>query len=297
MAVRVISGIPGSGKTLDGVYLAAKHFKKENSKLVKFIRKFKIVLKNFQIFVLNIFLRFFKRPVIPYKEDFYKRYIYDEQGKVNNVYSNFPIHLYTYFDKKNLKFKKVYSNKVSLWDLDNSYQFLPYSLIIIDEVQLYIDSDEFSDKISRENFRPIGKFLQAHRHYGIKDIVFISQHPGRVMKKIRDVTNEFLQVKRFKKLPFLPFGYMVGVMYYEFESYGKSTKIDKKFCNYDFKRVFRICNIKKLYGKYDTCYLSRLNDNKPLKIGCFKDHNISLIEFKEVFGEKKSATKRSVYAA
>ena len=70
----------------------------------------------------------------------------------------------------------------------------------------------------------------------------------------------------------------------------------KKFCNYDFKRVFRICNIKKLYGKYDTCYLSRLNDNKPLKIGCFNDHNISLIEFKEVFGEKP-ATKRSVYAA
>ena len=283
IAVKIISGVPGSGKTLLSVYDAKKHFKKENSLLIKYIRKIKRLIQNFKIFVVNIFKRVLKKELDPYKFDIYKKYIYDSQGKVNNVYSNFPIHLYSYFDKEKKKFVKVYSHYVSLWDLSNNYSFLPYSLIIIDEVQLYIDSDEFIDKKAREKFRPIAKFLQAHRHYGIKDIEFISQHPNRVMAKIRNVTNEFLQVKKFKKLFLLPVGIMVGTIYFECDAYGKSTKIDKKYCNYDFKRVLRITNIKKLYKSYDTCYLRMLNSNKPLKKGCFTDKYISMSEYYKFF--------------
>ena len=39
MAVKIVSGVPGSGKTLYSVFLAKYHFKKENSKLVKFLRR------------------------------------------------------------------------------------------------------------------------------------------------------------------------------------------------------------------------------------------------------------------
>lgn len=285
MAVKIVSGVPGSGKTLLGTYEAKKHFKKENSKLVKRIRQIKRIISNWFIFIKNIFRRLLKRELIPYKLDLYKKYIYDKQGKVNNIYSNFPIYLYSYFDKESRKFKKVYSHSVSLWDLKGQYSFLPYSLIIIDEVQLYIDSDEYQDKKARENFRPIAKFLQAHRHFGIKDITFISQHPSRVMAKIRNVTNEFIKVKRFIKIPLTSIGLCFGTIYYDSDSYGKSTTIDKKYCNYDFKKLFRICNIKKLYGSYDTCYLRLLNANKPLKIGSYNDKFLNLNEYSRVFRE------------
>ena len=54
------------------------------------------------------------------------------------------------------------------------------------------------------------------------------------MAKVRNVTNEFLRVKRFIKIPLLPIGIMFGVIYFECDSYGKSTKIDKKYCNTDW---------------------------------------------------------------
>lgn len=285
MAVKIISGVPGSGKTLLGTYEIKKHFKKENSKLVKRIRQFKRIIFNIFVFIKNIFRRIFRKELLSYKPDIYKKYIYDDHGKVNNIYTNYPVYLYSYFDKETKKFKKVYSHSVSLWDLKGQYSFLPYSLIIIDEVQLYIDSDEYIDKKARENFRPIAKFLQAHRHFGIKDIMFISQHPSRVMAKIRNVTNEFIKVKRFIKIPFTPIGLCFGTIYYDTESYGKSTTIDKKYCNYDFKKLFRICNIKKLYNSYDTCYLRLLNENKPLKVGLYSNRYLSLNEYSRVFRE------------
>lgn len=66
---------------------------------------------------------------------------------------------------------------VNIYQLNNDFSFKPYSLIIIDEIQLYYDSDEYKD-FPRE----IARFNQAHRHYGIKDIYYISQHPSRVVK-------------------------------------------------------------------------------------------------------------------
>lgn len=287
MAVKIVSGVPGSGKTLYSVYLAKFHFKRENSKFVKCIRKISLKFHNLKIYFINIFRKIFKKDLISYKVDIYKSYVYDSHGKVNNIYSNFPIYLYSYFDKSLNKFIKVYSNSVCMWDLNNSYSFLPNSLIIIDEVQLYIDSDEYIDKVSRDNFRPIAKFLQAHRHYLIKDIVFISQHPNRVMAKIRNVTNEFLKVKRFIKLPFLPIGLFFGVIYYDTDSYGKSTSLDKKLCNYDFKKVFKIVNIKSLFSSYDTCYLKILNRDKQRLFGTFNDKFLSFSEFKYVFRDYK----------
>ena len=103
------------------------------------------------------------------------------------------------------------------------------------------------------------------------------------MAKIRNVTNEFLQVNFFIRIPLIPIGIMLGTIYFETDSYGKSTKLDKKFCNYDWKKVLRIVNIKKLYKSYDTCYLRFLNDNKPLKSGIFNDKYISKSEFYSVF--------------
>ena len=56
---------------------------------------------------------------------------------INNVYSTYPILL----DKK----KMIYSRLVTLDDMKNQYSFLKDSLIIVDEVQSFYDSDEFKD--------------------------------------------------------------------------------------------------------------------------------------------------------
>ena len=283
MALMIISGIPGSGKNLKCVYEAKKHFKIENSFTTKVIRKVSLYLYNGFVYLKNIIRKIFKKKPLYYRIDVYKQYIYDERNKINNVYSNFPIFLYSYYDKEDKIFKDVYSRSVSLWDLDNSYKFMPNSLIIIDEVQLYVDSDEFASKIIKDKFKPIGKFLQAHRHYGISNILVVSQHPDRVYKKIRNVTNEYLQVKFFRKIPLLPIGVMYAVMYYEQNAYGKSTTIDRKFRDYDFKTKLVICNIKKLYKSYDTCYLKKLNEYKPLKLDLFNEKYVSQEDIDVIF--------------
>ena len=134
------------------------------------------------------------------------RKIKKESVYVNNVYSNYPILLN--------KRKKIYSNRVSIYDLKNQYSFQPNSLIIIDEIQLFYDSDEF------KTFpRIIANFNQAHRHFLIKDIIYISQHPSRVVKKLRNVVSEYYRIKTKIMIPILKIGIITCRVTYEFEDY------------------------------------------------------------------------------
>lgn len=259
MAVQIINGIPGSGKTLYSVYLATKHYQKENKFIIKLFRFIGFYIKKGIVFCFNKlpFKKKLKEPINIYEIWYPNKRGLNKYG-INNVYSNVSIIL----DKKN----NVYSNEISFWDLDNSKSFLPYSLIVIDEIQSYVDSEEF------RNFpKDIARFLQWHRHFKIKDILFISQHPSRVAKKIRNLTNEFIKVKYFGQIPILNLfpilnriGFFKADIYYELEEYGKSTKIDKKYANYDFKKKWFFCNIKDYWSRYDTFMLSEYNENKPL---------------------------------
>ena len=132
----------------------------------------------------------------------------------NNVYSNFPILLN--------KRKKIYSNRVSIYDLKNQYSFKPNSLLVIDEVQLFYDSDEY--KIFP---RIIANFNQAHRHFLIKDIIYISQHPSRVVKKLRNVVSEYYRIKTKFMIPILKIGFITCRITYEFEDYESAFTKDK----------------------------------------------------------------------
>ena len=207
MSVISLNGLPGSGKTLTGTYLAIKHFKKDNTGLKKFIR----------------FLQ--RKPKI-----------------VNNVYSNYPILL----DKR----KKVYSNKVSIYDLMNQYSFPIGSLIIIDEIQLFYDSDEY------KSFpKVIANFNQAHRHFGICDIIYISQHPSRVIKKLRNVVCEFYRIKKRVVLPILKVGFVTARVTYEFEDYDQAFTKDKELKKMrDIKGKMFFMNFRKIYKSYNTVY-------------------------------------------
>ena len=78
MALKVLCGVPGSGKTLNATRLAIQHYKKENSFIKRLIIKLGVLLH-------------VKRAKI---EEIYRSRFY--HSFVNNVYSSYPILL----DKK-----------------------------------------------------------------------------------------------------------------------------------------------------------------------------------------------------
>jgi len=307
-----LNGIPGSGKTLDSVNLARRHYLKENrlykyyiallkkkvyevikdvkvlsliiekvKKIIEFINRIlilKIIFILFKKFIDLILLLFlfvecsiyFKLFIVFYflylkkfiksinrlDYDYYCMFPYK---KIVNVYSSFPILL----DKK----LNLWSLKVELLDLQNNYSFLPNSLIIIDEVQLYIDSDEYKDKNKNKLISKIAKFLQAHRHFDIKQIIFTSQSPTRIFKKARNIIIGYLKQSKIINIPFTPFSIMRGVIYFDFEYYGRYIPRDReerRKLPFDYKKVLFIFNRNRLYNMYDSKYLSLYNYDKPL---------------------------------
>lgn len=170
----------------------------------------------------------------------------------NSVYSNFPILL----DKR----RKIYSNRISVYDLKNQYSYLSDSLLILDEIQLFYDSDEY-----KKFPRIIANFNQAHRHFGIKDIIYISQHPSRVVKKLRNVVSEYYRIKTVFKLPILKIGFVSARITYEFEDYEMAFSKDSELRKMkDIKSKVFFVNFRKVYKSYDTYYLKPLNSDKPL---------------------------------
>lgn len=241
MSLIAFCGVPGSGKTLNATRLALKHYKKENNKLKYYFSYLisKIPNKNLKV-----------------NFDYYKKFPY---GKINNVYSNYPILL----DKK----KKIYSNKIDFWDLNNNYSFLPNSFIVIDEIQLYADSDEYKDKIVNAKLSKIAKFLQAHRHYGVNTIIFTSQNPSRIFKKGRNICESYLKQCKVFNFPIIPYSFIRGIGYYDLDFYGRfipRSREEKKKLPFDYYKRFAIFNRNKVYNAYDSRYLSEYNYNKPL---------------------------------
>ena len=280
-----LNGVPGSGKTLHAVLIALKHFKNENSPILKFIAflKYKIC-KN------NIFIRFYSKikknkfiskivnsnlckslknfifnfPIIGKMLRKFSSIDYEynkmfPHGKIVNVYSSFPILL----DKK----RKIYSNMLSLYDLCGDVSFLPDSLLIVDEIQLFADSDEYKDKERNKILSRIAKFLQSHRHFGIKQIIFTSQNPSRIFKKARNIVTWYIKQRKIINIPIIPISIMRGIAYEDFEYYGRyipKDREERKKLPFDYRKVFKVFNRSKVYSAYDSRYLSLYNYSRPL---------------------------------
>lgn len=194
---------------------------------------------------------------------------------VNNVYSTYPIILNK--SKKNM----IYSNLITLDDLNNDYKFDKNALIIIDEIQSFYDSDEY------KNFpKKIAVFNQFHRHFGIKDIYYISQHPSRIVKKLRNVACRFTKIRKFKIIPIINLGIMYITNYYEFEDYGKWHHPNKEQKVYDVDNHFKFFFVKPIFKSYNSIYLSVLNEDKPLyNKGTFKSTKLSKEEIYTIFND------------
>ena len=196
-----------------------------------------------------------------------------EEIYINNVYTTYPILL----DKR----KNIYSNLVTLEDLDNSYRYKRNALIIIDEVQSFYDSDEY------KNFpKNIAVFNQFHRHFGIKDIYYISQHPSRIVKKLRNVSCKFTKIRKFKVIPIINLGFMYMTNYYEFDDYGKWHHPPKEMKTYDVDNKFIFFFVKPIFKSYNSTYLKVLNENKPLyNKGTFKSTYLTNEEINSIYSD------------
>lgn len=244
MEILCNSGIPGSGKTLDSTYDAIKHFKKENNP----IKKYSIYLlsylpgkigENFKI-----------------KKAYYKIFPY---GLINNVYTNYPVLL----DKK----RKIYSQKISIFDFYGDNSFYPNALVIFDEIQLYLDSDDYKDKNLNYRIKRIAKVLQSFRHFGGAGVIFNTQHPSRFFKKGRNVASAFVKHDKMFMIPILKVGFIKLTYYFTLEDYGKFVPKDRearKMLQFDFKKQIKFMNFRKLFKSYDSRYLSEYNYNRPL---------------------------------
>lgn len=243
-----LNGIPGSGKNVRATHLAIKHYKQENSLLRRCIRK-----------------------------------CFREPSYINNVYSSYPILL----KKGTKKRKPVYSNRVSLFDLNCDYKFLPNSLIIIDETQAIFDSEEH-----KEFPKDIATFNQFHRHFDIKDIIYITQHPSRLMKKLRILCCEYDKIRTFIVIPIIGIGIMAISKYFEFEDYGKFPHPKKEAKTYDVKNQLVIFRAKPVFKSYHSKYMRILIQEKPLiSKGTYQSLSLSNAEIKYIFRDKISVSQ------
>lgn len=192
---------------------------------------------------------------------------------INNVYSTYPILL------KKTKKEKVYSNIVTIYDLVPSNRFLNHAVIVIDETQAFYDSEDH-----KEFPKEIAIFNQFHRHFGIDDIYYVSQHPSRILKKLRILACEFDKIKRFICIPFIHLAFMHIVRYFEFDDYGKYNHPKKEAKTYDVKNKYMLFFAGKVFKAYDSKYLKVLNIDKPLyNRGVFKKIDLSEKEIKYIY--------------
>ena len=181
------------------------------------------------------------------------RRIKHESVTVNNIYSTYPILI-----KKTRK-KVIFSNIVTLYDLVPDNRFVKNANIIIDETQAFYDSEEH-----KEFPKEIATFNQFHRHFDVENIYYITQHPSRLMKKLRILCCEFDKIKTFINIPFINIGFMHIIKYFEFDDYGKYHHPKKEAKTYDVKNKYCLFFTRKTFKSYDSKYLKVLNKDKPL---------------------------------
>lgn len=198
----------------------------------------------------------------------------------NNIYSTYPICIKRY--SKRSKKTDIYSNIVTLFDLVPDNRFIKNAAIFCDETQAFYDSEEHKDFP-----KDIATFNQFHRHFDVSDIYYITQHPSRLMKKLRILCCEFDKIKTFINIPFINIGFMHIIRYFEFDDYGKYHHPKKEAKTYDVKNKYVLFLTKKVFKSYDSKYLKVLNIDKPLyDKGTFKDLKLTENQIRFIYRDK-----------
>ena len=152
------------------------------------------------------------------------------------------------------------------------YKFQKNAFIVIDEVQGFYDSEEY-----RDFPKAIATFNQFHRHFDIKDIIYISQHPSRIVKKLRNLISEYDKIRIFIHIPIINIAFIYYSRYFEFEDYGKYHHPKKEAKTYDVKNWFAIFRTSSVFKAYHSKYLNVLNKDKPK----YKDTEFTSLDLSE----------------
>ena len=167
----ILTGKPGTGKTLTMTSIAYKCFKEDNPPFRVWFRE-KILRKKW-IYTIKEYSDFpivFKRP------------------KKNKVY-------FYYYENGDIQSSQhLCSFKTRIFDLILDNKFIIGSTIFIDEVQAKYDSMEYKDFPDS-----IAHFCQAHRHFDM-DIYISSQSQSRIIKRLLVLGEEYQDIQNFSKI-------------------------------------------------------------------------------------------------
>lgn len=251
MAVRIITGPPGSGKTLLMTHFAISEFKKENSFIDVLKEKQNYIYKNYIYSNYPILLKKSKK-MFKYTNDFE---IYDAIP-IKLVYDEFlKKEYYTFCDIADMEYFGMFSNKLIFTDMRLKYLFPSNASFYIDEVQYIYDSMEYKDFPDC-----VAHFFQVHRHLGYNNIYTNSQSLSRVIKRLLCVSEEFFNIVDRRNI--LKLYYKMELAITTNINFSKNVENDMSDNpNIDYE-VFRFF-CKRVNTSYLTKYLGALNYGLP----------------------------------
>lgn len=257
MAVRIVTGPPGSGKTLVLTHFALQCFNDVNN--------FFYLRNNDNIYVNNIYSNY---PILlkKSKKKFYYKNdddIIRESIPIKKYYDdNLKSFYYCQCDENDREFYGLFSNKIIFTDMRLKYKFNFGASFFIDELQYIYDSMEYRDFPDC-----IAHFFQVHRHLSYNMIYTNSQSLSRVIKRVLCVSEEFLNI--IKKSKILGLYYKVNFAITTNVNFSKNIENDlSDNPNIEYYTCRFFC--KKVHDSYLTKYLGSLNYNLPLyNIGSF----------------------------
>ena len=235
-----VSGAVKSGKTLLSVHLAIKEYKK--------------ALRNWHI------KRWLVRIFLPFKyQDKYSAWIdwknsdYQEMPKYDFEVAEFPPMLYS-----NIPLAMVKYNRLTIEIIENSVRIPDKSVVLIDEVSLFADSQLFKDKDLNNILMRFYK-LYGHYSHGGK-LIIDSQSIADNHFSLRRCMSTYLYIQERKKLPFFSILYVREMIYSEDKS---AVNVVDEDIELSLRKVLILNNT---YGKYDCYCYSVFTDYLPYEV-------------------------------
>ena len=171
----ILTGKPGTGKTLTMTDYARRYFKEDNPPLkVWFTEK---ILRKKWVYKVRLYSDF---PIV---------------FKLSSKKAKKPSYFLVYDENNNIiPVPYVSSLQCRIFDLTLDNKFIEGAKFFFDEIQAKYDSMEYKDFPDS-----IAHYCQAHRHFD-NDIYISSQSQSRIIKRLVVLAEEYQDIRSFRKL-------------------------------------------------------------------------------------------------
>ena len=260
----ILTGKPGTGKTLTMTDYARRYFKEDNPPLkVWFNEKIRRKKWVYKVRIYSDFPILFKAPRKKGKKAS-NFLVYDEVGNI------IPVNY-------------ISSLQCRIFDLTLDNKFVDGAKFFFDEIQAKYDSMEYKDFPDS-----IAHYCQAHRHFD-NDIYISSQSQSRIIKRLVVLAEEYQDIRSFRKI--LGFG-IVHIR----KTWDMSANLENGMYNdslSDVEYTRKIFRIKKVGRMYDSKYLRFLQeDSKPYKSKMYNSLQLSKNQLLNSFFPTEEEKKR-----